>query len=352
MFENLFIFWLGAIPLTVWGGFYEAPKVFIYLIGIFFLSVYWIFQYARGKYFNFYLRDYFYLIWLLVLLAASIFGVHPIDSIIGGSYRHQGLIFFLGLWVLGKTVGGLAKNKKILLYKVISWSVLIEALLVIVEIISGRLYFGRPLGTIGEVNAVAGFLAAGFYFVSVSWPTIYLILPGIALLLTESRSGILAGFISLGIILNTLNKKIKKWVFVLIALISFSFILLISLERVSPFPGPEERSVVWTLGIKQILSRPVLGFGVESGEVVYDQTFKKSGILLENFVIDRAHNLFLDVTMWSGIIGLIFFIGFLVESFRSIDSNKKFALLSLLIYAMFQPLSIVHWILLIIIINI
>jgi len=88
-----------------------------------------------------------------------------------------------------------------------------------------------------------------------------------------------------------------------------------------------------------------LGYGTESDEAIFDKAFYESGFPLSNLMIDRAHNLFLDITLWSGVVGLVFFVGFLIESYKSLEDDHRQMLLSFLIYSMFQPLSVAHWIL-------
>ncbi|KKR74210.1 MAG: O-antigen polymerase [Candidatus Woesebacteria bacterium GW2011_GWA2_40_7] len=205
-----------------------------------------------------------------------------------------------------------------------------------------KLYLGHPLGTIGEANAVAGYLAIGSYFVFESFPKLLLLIPVLAIFFAQSRSGILA-------VVPLLARIKKSFLIILIPVAVLSLYIFTVGKGISPF---ENRQIIWKLGIGQILQRPLLGYGAESGEVVFDNAFIKSGFPLSDLTVDRAHNLFLDVAMWTGILGLILFLGFLYQAFIRLEINKKIAFLSFLIYSMFQPLSIVHWILLIIIINI
>ncbi len=350
MFIKLFIYWLALLPLVVWNGAYEGPKVVWFLSGTIGIILFWIYRVLKEKK-NFEIRkaDYLFFGWLAILLISSIFGLHPFESIVGGSYRHQGLIFFIGLWLVGKTVGILSYQEKNLLKKSLGYTVLVESIIVLYQIISGHLYFGKPLGTLGETNAVVAFMAIGMYFVYVSQSVFYLILPYAIVLMSGSRSGLLSLSIFSGLFLNKL--KIKKILWVLLVLVVLSAAFIISSQKgTSPF---ESRPVIWNLAIKEISARPVLGFGAETGEIVFDNAFIKIKIPLNGLIIDRAHNLFLDVLMWSGAIGLVLFGSWLYLSFKNInDLARKFAFGAFLIYSMFQPLSIVHWILTIIIINI
>jgi len=350
--SKLFIFWLILQPFVVWNGSFEGPKVFYFLFGSTALLVFWIAAFFKHKKnINFVKSDYFFLLWLVALLVSSIFGVHFFESIIGGSYRHQGVIFFLALWLIGKTVGLLTKTERTFLVKGIGISVLIESILVISQFLFNHLYFGKSLGTLGEANAVAGFLAVGFYFVYQSFPKLFLIVPLIAIIFESSRSGLISFLFNLAVFGENINRKIFKPLLFLTLTISVLLVLSFSVFKVSsPF---ENRPLFWKMATEAIAQKPFLGFGAESDEVIYNEAFVKANMPLNNLIVDRAHNLLLDVGLWSGLVGLFIFCGWLYQIFRELkETDKKYALFSFLVYSMFQPLGVSHWILLIIIVNI
>jgi O-antigen ligase len=341
--EKLFIISVCLLPFVIWKNTFEGPKVWVLLIGGFLLTAFWICRtLAKREALAFSKVDYFFLLWLLVLLISSVFGVHPLESVIGGSYRHQGILFFLTLWLIGKTVEILSLKQKGLLSKGLGIAILAESVVVLLQFITGNVYFGRPLGTIGEANAVAGFLAIGYVFVLENFNYLFFAFPVISILIAESRAGILALLPSLMPLVINFGRHTRNALMILTIVLSIIFLVFVSGEKgSSPF---ENRQVIWKLGFGQILSRPVLGFGAESGEVVYNKAFYQYGFPLSNLIVDRAHNLLLDVAMWSGGIGLLVFCLFLFERFKGIKlPARKFAFLSFLIYSMFQPLSVVHW---------
>ena len=311
---------ISLIPLVVLNYQFEVPKVFIFFTVCIFLIFILLFNIKKITFFK---RDIYYLLWLVTLLISGLLSEYPAISILGGSYRHQGLIFFIGLYLLIKYVEILTIRQKNNLYKCVGIVVLIESALVI---------FGLKIGTIGEINAVAGFLATGFYFVKVSFPKLLLLLPVISILINFSKSGILA-------LLPYIFKKVNAiWIIALIV----SVFVVKPINTNSQF---ESRGVIWKYAIEIINDKPILGHGAESNEALYDKKFLQDSIVLTNLRIDRAHNLFLDITIWSGLIGLFFFVMFLYESYKISDFDKRQVVFSFLIYAMFQPLSVVHWIL-------
>lgn len=322
MFSKLFIFWLVILPFVVWKNGYEGAKVIYFFFGAACLSVYWIKKILSDlEGFELSKTDKVYFLWLFVLLIASLVGVHPFESIIGGSYRHQGLLFFVGLWLVGKTISILGKSQKKLLVKAVAVSVLIESLIVGLQFIGGSLYFGKALGTLGEPNAVAGFLSIGSYFVFETFPYFTLLFPVAAIMLLQSRSAVLS--------LLPHFCRLKKRGWLLSGVVVVVVVVAIALSKnVSVF---ENRPLIWKLGINQVLQRPLFGFGAESGEAVYNIAYKGAGIPLLGLVVDRAHNLFLDVAIWSGLLGLVVFVYWLYLSFCDLGTlNRKLTFLAFL----------------------
>lgn len=318
------------IPMIVLNYQFEVPKVFAFLTLNIFLVIVLL---LNIKKIIFSKKDYYYLLWLLIILISGLISSNPIISILGGSYRHQGLIFFFGLYLLIKYVEILTKHQKSSLYKLAGVVVLIQAIVVI---------SGLKIGTIGEINAVSGFLAIGTCFVMMSFPKLLLVFPAVAMMINFSKSGLLAltPYLFKNDSLVLLPKQ-KVKLFLLLSLIVLFFII----KPVNNSSDYESRGVIWKYAIGIIQDKPILGHGAESNEAQYDKKFLEDKIILTNLMIDRAHNLFLDITIWSGLIGLYLFVMFLYESFKNLNIERKQVFLSFLIYSMFQPLSVVHWIL-------
>ena len=98
---KLFNIWVTLMPLVMWGGFYEGPKVLYFLTGSFLICVFWLINIAKsGGFLKLGRKDLLYFFWIGIISLASLLGIHPLESFLGGSYRHQGVIFFLGLWLV------------------------------------------------------------------------------------------------------------------------------------------------------------------------------------------------------------------------------------------------------------
>lgn len=322
---TLFTLWIVLLPLITWQTRYEVPKVFWLLSGGIVLLVYLIFNFQKIVLSK---KDYYYLSWLGVLTIAGLLSDDIRTSFLGGSYRHQGVIFFFCLWLVSKVVSLFTSKEKEILYKGIGFSVLAEAILV---------FAGHRLGSIGDINAVSGFIAIGIYFVYKYLPKWLLILPIVAIVYNFSKSAVLS-------LLPFLFKKINFMIIVAIVLLGF---VIKPIDYSSPF---ENREVIWNHSINLIKDKPFIGYGAESNERIFKKAFYESGFPLSNLIIDRAHNLLLDITLWSGFIGLFLFVMFLYESHKTMSPELKKVFLAFLIFSLFQPLSVAHWILLWIII--
>lgn len=131
LFSLLFLSWILLTPLIFINGAYEGAKVLIFTGGGLVLTVFWLFNLFHGDLFIFNKSDYWYWLWLAILLLSSILGVHPFTSIIGGDYRHQGILFFLTLWLTGKTVVVLNSRNKSILKNLYLPTLIIESFVVI-----------------------------------------------------------------------------------------------------------------------------------------------------------------------------------------------------------------------------
>ncbi len=316
----LFTLWITLLPLITWRSYYEIPKVSWLLTGGVFALIYLIVKYRKIV---FYKKDYYFLLWLFTLSLSGFLSDDIKSSILGGSYRHQGVIFFFCLWTVNKVLSFFSEKEKSLLYKGIGFSIIAEAALVLM---------GYRLGSIGDINAVSGFLAIGIYFVYRYLPKWLLVLPVTAMIYNFSKSATMS-------LLPFLFKKINILIIVIIIVLGF---VIKPIDYSSPF---ENREVIWNHSISLIKERLLIGYGAESNEKIFKKAFYESGFPLSNLIIDRAHNLLIDVTLWSGIVGLFLFAMFLYESYKTMNTELKKVFLTFLTFSMFQPLSVVHWIL-------
>jgi len=94
----------------------------------------------------------------------------------------------------------------------------------------------------------------------------------------------------------------------------------------------ENRGLIWIEGLNTFNQRRLLGYGQENLELVFDKQTHMS--------IDNAHNIFLEILISSGVIGLILFILILFLTIKRAPLVIKLALLAYIVRAQFNPLSV------------
>jgi len=349
MFQLLFMVWILALPFIVFENIYEGAKIFVFWIGLIPLTLYWLI-FKREILLNLLNKwDVWYWVWIVALTISSFTGLDIEKSIIGGGYRHQGVIFFIGLWVVGKSFLLLSYKFKKLFSKYFVIVVMAQCVLVIIQkSFNFDLTNGRAMGTFGEANAVSGFVNLGLFF---SQNIYFAILIFITNLILESRTGILMFLV---LIAPFIFKR--KAILILIALLSFLFIFYISILRSdNTLFKFESRGLFNKIAISAISKSPIIGYGLESGDVVFEKEFGYLDINLEDLMIDRSHNFVLDILIWSGFLGLIPFCIWLFGNLGDIkkagDYKKLISIIAFLIFGCLQPIWLVHWIILFLMIN-
>jgi len=160
----------------------------------------------------------------------------------------------------------------------------------------------------------------------------------IILVLTQSRSGWIGFFLALFffIIIFSWQKNQKRLaILICIFLVLFSFFIValnisplqirptdhLLVARVKTLSHLAEagqlRFIWWQNSLDLIKQKPVLGFGPETQHLNFAQYYKPEYAVLEgiNQIPDRAHNDILDMTLMSGILGLISYLFLILSVF-------------------------------------
>lgn len=355
------------LPLFFWPSplKFELAKVALFFTAGFFLIL--LFLATKLNIENFEARfknlDKIWFFWVGILFLSTLINQSfPYGFLVGG-YRHQSVIFFflLGLFALA-----IKEQKTESLKPFLKWAslaIIIETLIIYTQWLAIKFNFPilsynqRPIGTIGEPNAVAGFLVLGIPIIItfLHQPLIPVLAVILAIVLTGSKAGILAVIAELIVFIFLWQKKFpfkKPLLLTCLVIVIFSGVFGAYFERKeSPF---ENRWLIWNLGIKAILERPILGYGAEGIIKVYDREFRQINLPLEELAVDRSHNLFLDITLFSGLTGLFVFCLWLGKITKSLVKRKSWALIPLagfLVFSFFQPLGVIHWVYLIFLIS-
>src|SRR3972149_10831998 len=131
----IYIAWLALFPFVLLYGAYEGPKVFWLWIGGFCLTLWWIRKVVRSRMPDLSSSARWFLVWLLVLAVASMVGVHPIDSLVGGSYRHQGVLFFFTLFLVWQAIRYIKRKQQDVLSILFASGVGLESIIILIQTI-------------------------------------------------------------------------------------------------------------------------------------------------------------------------------------------------------------------------
>jgi O-antigen polymerase len=352
-----FFFWPSPVK-------FELAKIFLFFSAGFFLVIYLLTNFNLKTFERYFKNlDKIWFLWVGILFLSTLINQSFPDGFLLGGYRHQSVLFF---FILGLFVLIIKEQKTESLRQILKWAslaIILETLIIFGQWLAIKFNFPilsynqRPIGTIGEPNAVAGFLVLGLPILvtSFSQPLIPFLAVILAVLLTGSKAGILAILAELIISVFLWKKEIpyKK----LILATALILIVLLGILGVYLEKGEshfENRWLIWNLGIKAVQEKPILGYGAEGIIAVYDKEFKQIDLTLEGLAIDRSHNLFLDIALFSGLMGLTVFYLWLWRVSQKLIKKKSWVLASLigfLVFSFFQPIGVTHWFYLIFLIS-
>ena len=352
MSSTLFKIALFLLPLVLWPSppKFELAKIIVFLILTFFLTTWLLSKDKIEEKIN---KTWF--LWIFFLFLSTLFANRLLPGFFGDGYHHQGIIFFLslGIWIAAFNFQTKDNLKKLWLW--ISLVIIIESLIILGQCLAIHLHFpiltynGRPIGTFGEPNAVAGFLVMGLPFLACVFPFPLALLTIGAIVATGSKTALLA-LVAQGVIFSCLKLKSvsgKKF-FAILWLVIILFIGSFGVWQEKEKSLFENRWLIWNLGFRAVLEKPILGYGAEGITAVYDKQYHNIDRPLADLAIDRAHNLFLDITLFSGLLGLAIFLKWLWENISKVKERwKLISLAGFFVYSFFQPIGVVHWLYLI-----
>ncbi len=339
------------------------------------------------------------LVFILILLVASILGMDLRQSFLGSDPYFQGWLIYayLGLFSV------LVASSKISVRDYASVLVLSGSLVsvcairqwVAIDFFQAPIptYAGRVVSTFGQPNFYAGFLVLTLpfsYFLfknenkklrMLGWGSGIISLVGI--LVSFSRSTILLALMLLILgLIDQLKIKLRASLVVLgVVFISIFLALkfssgIVGNEVSQPFQtrnpdltreSVEKRVYIWPEAAKIAWQKPFLGYGLENIGSSFSRYFTENKhalfeenlniqpvlISLKELSIDRSHNYFLDLLLFSGFPGLLAWLILVGVLFWKLKQNTKYTtivgrnvlLVSLIVYVIwiqFQNQSIAH----------
>lgn len=372
---------------------YEHIKVLFFILSISLIGFIWLIRKPKLKWSSIKVAS---AVFVLALFAVSGLGIDLRGSFLGNNPYFQGWIVYAYLWLFSLMVSMLGVELR-------DWATALSISALLVSAIAIKqwiaIYFfsaviptyaGRVVSTFGQPNFYAGFLLLvlpfsyllfkdqGKKLQLLGWGSGLISLVGI--LVSFSRSAILIALVLLILgLVDQLKIKIKLGLIVfgiiflscLTALIFSSGIVENEISKPLQNNNPdltqesvEKRVYIWPQAFKIALQKPLTGFGLENinqafskyFEVIkhlpYEEKLKISPVLinLKELNIDRSHNYLLDLLLFSGISGLLGWLGLvgvmfwkLIQNYHDRNNNVLFfSLIIYLIWVQFQNQSIVQ----------
>jgi len=307
---------------------------------------------------RFSLMTLFVSLFTFVVLMADFAGADPIRSLLSNFERMEGWIMLIHAWAFYIVVTSVfVPGKKHLWHRWFNLSLTIASIVTIYGLFQwlGWVSFHQNLGridaTFGNSIYLATyilfhvFIAAYMYSISRSKqgahfsyrPYVYVIamlLFAFGIFETATRGsilGLLVGiFVSLCAYSILGKKEPRKWRIISGSIIGCIFIIFIIfiLNRNSPFvqrtytlnrlasiswndTSNQARQYIWAIALKGIAQHPILGWGQENFNYVFNSNYNPAMYAQEQW-FDRAHNSYLDWFIASGLIGLLIYLGFYV----------------------------------------
>ena len=267
-------------------------------------------------------------LFLLILVLASVLGINFERSFWSTFERMTGLLTFFHLFGFYIVLTSVFKKRE-------DWEKILGVSIVVGIILSLYILLAdtastRGGGTIGNTSFMAAYLLFDIFFAFVlllSRKDFAKVFAGIALFImlpvlfaSTCRAGIAAFFggiflLMLGYFVFFGNRKLKfaAVAIILILTVSCGILYIIQpdflLEGTQAFETQmKPRLVIWEMSLQGWMERPLLGWGPENFNIVFNRHFHPCLFLSEcggEIWFDRAHNIVFDTLATSGLIGFL-----------------------------------------------
>ena len=309
------------------------------------------------------------LAFLVIIMIADIFGANPLKSLWGNFERMDGLIGLVHLIFYFIIVGTTIDTEKLwarLLNTTIGVSV-VMSLLALVQLGGGMQIStadGRLDSTIGNAAYFALYLLMhiflAIFILTKKWTaakqsnqsvskSIYLylviiIFETIIMYFTATRGamlGLIGGIFIIAILIAIFTREQKKMRMIAVGAIAFVILVIGTFFAVKNQPfvinNPilnrfnaisiqgfqnQSRYFIWSLAISGIKERPLLGWGQENFNIVFNKHYEPA-LYNESINFDRAHNIVLDWLVSGGVLGLIAYLSVFASALYYLWVNKN-----------------------------
>jgi O-antigen ligase/cytochrome c-type biogenesis protein CcmH/NrfG len=318
-----------------------------------------------------------YALFMVILTLADAFGLNPEKSFWSNFERMEGWITHVHLFFYFLVASAILNAEK-LWRAFFNTSLGVSAFLCGYGLLqlAGALEIhqgGRLDATLGNATYFAVYLLIhiflALYFFLRNTPSfggriyygILIILQLVILYFTETRGAILGllsalatGFIVYAVLekKNIKYRNISLGILGAIVLLVFSFILIRNTQFVQQnkvlsrfaqitLDDAAPRLAIWKMSIQGFKERPILGWGQENFNYVFNKYYEPKMYAQEQW-FDRAHSVFFDWLIAGGILGLLGYLSLFVLAFYYIWGRKEFWKI-LLAAASFVIMPLVLW---------
>lgn len=334
---------------------YEYPKFIVFIVLAQLSFAFFVFgKLQKGKISSAYdSLSKIVVLFVFITLLSNVFGLNPQYSFLGSVFRYQGFITLISSVFVFFIIRNFAQQKE--LFEFFSRAVTITTLLLagialwhavqiyVLQNSTIPLYQGRIIATLGNPNFLGGFMAMTLPFILLNKHPLVRVFGSIICLSVVGLSGSRSALLATGVVLILFTiryvfasiSNIKRIALSLIACVWFAFVSLQVSATLPYFHRTsiwDTRELLWKEALSAILKRPLLGYGQESFELVFPKNI--------HIKVDNTHNIFLEIALSSGFLGLTLFMAILFLSLKYSSPAVKFGIIAFLVSASFNPVSI------------
>lgn len=283
----------------------------------------------------------------LVFIAATLLAVNPRLGLWGLYERQQGLLAqlaYVALFLL--TARGLrTREQRVRLWNVLVWGSAPVVAYGLVQALGWDVFEWRTdaaspvLSTLGRANFLGSYLvlvipltAGRLLMARRRWSYAFLLMAQVACLaLTQARGAYVGLGVTavVGLLAWSLARGDRRpaWAALSLVVLAVAFVVLLNvpngpLAPLTCLPGLDRlarlthtdsgstaaRITIWRATLPLVAARPVLGYGPEGMRAAFARIFPPQLVYYEGrHVVDRAHNLWLDLGMSAGLAGILAF---------------------------------------------
>lgn len=319
------------------------------------------------------------LLFVGILFLSSVLGVDPATSFLGVYPYYQGWVIYAFLWVFSLLFFYSGINLKKVSYCLTASSLFVSLsainewvqLAVLHENIPT--YAGRVVSTFGQPNLYAGFLLLTLPFsvrlikLSSKWRYAYLVCTGLnisAIIISQSKTATFLMVCLLFYVMYKANTVVVRALLLFLAAAIFIFFVYYFYPVLWKETGepntihitdftPERRVYIWPIFFQLVAEKPLLGYGLDNIGAAYSSYFENFNITakqsnpyylsLRDILVNRAHNYFLDILLYSGFLGLVSFLAMLFLCFKKTRAEEiRLFFILFVAWSFFQIPSIAH----------